>query len=236
MVNSLKRSISKSEKRKIKHAKVKKTILLAFKEIIDEFGAENVTMNILAERTALSRATLYNYFESKEDLFIKLGIEAYDILTKKFEKATVKSKSGIENVEALGYAFIDFHTKQFFYRKALDYAGESYKKINIQIERLNSEKDQLKMERLKKILQNFEMHEMQFVKIWTFTIQQAIDDQTIRQDLSAPILAMTIGTLMTGLLDELLNRSSLMPNFAQASQNIIEIVMDFIKKGLKYEK
>ena len=224
--------MDKERKREIKQARIKKSILIALQELIKEIGYDKMTMDLLAEKVALSRATLYNYFESKEDLFIQMGMEAYAILEKMFQDAIDPSKSGIDQIQAIGYAFIDFHTNQFFYRKALDYAEECQIRIQKQIIQNKKKLGEKKIEKFSEILKNFEIQKNKFVKIWVSTIQNAIDNKSIRQDIPATTLAMTIGTLMSGLLDELLNRANALNTFALSQQVIIDNVMDFIRKGL----
>ncbi len=53
----------------------RRTILAAATEVFHEHGFAGASMNAVSERAGGSKATLYRYFASKEDLFVSLMLE-----------------------------------------------------------------------------------------------------------------------------------------------------------------
>ena len=53
----------------------RQTILLAATEVFREMGFQNASMNEIAARLGGSKATLYNYFPSKEAIFVEVAQE-----------------------------------------------------------------------------------------------------------------------------------------------------------------
>lgn len=82
-------------------------------------GFENATMDDVAEEAELSKATLYLYFKSKEDLHFAICIRALLILLEMFKKAVSDSKSAFENLLSIGKAYVEFAQKHINYFKAI---------------------------------------------------------------------------------------------------------------------
>ena len=69
--------------------------------------------------------------------------------------------------------------------------------------------------------------------MWIFAVQCGIDDKTIRQDLSAPFIAMTLGIISTGMMDELLNNIPWLKSRKITPNEIIDLTFQLLKIGLK---
>ena len=54
----------------------RRKILTAAAEVFQGHGFTGASVNAVAERAGGSKATLYRYFKSKEDLFVTLMLEA----------------------------------------------------------------------------------------------------------------------------------------------------------------
>ena len=55
----------------------RRAILAAAQDAFDARGCEATTMDEIAEKAALAKGTLYNYFHSKEDLFLGVFVSAF---------------------------------------------------------------------------------------------------------------------------------------------------------------
>lgn len=82
-------------------------------------GFENATMDDVAEQAELSKATLYLYFKSKEDLHFAICTRALLILNEMFKKAVTESKSAFENLLEIGNTYVEFAHKYTNYFKAM---------------------------------------------------------------------------------------------------------------------
>lgn len=73
-----------------------------------ESGWDAVTMDQVARQARLSRALLYVYFRDKSDLHFALVERALEELRRRFEAAREGRAHGIDEVEAIGRAFLAF--------------------------------------------------------------------------------------------------------------------------------
>jgi TetR/AcrR family transcriptional regulator len=96
-------------------------IINAAEEILFAKGYDNATMEDVAEEAELSKATLYLYFKSKEDLHFAICARALQILMRMFQKAASKNKSAFENLVEVGKAYVKFAQKHPDYFKTITY-------------------------------------------------------------------------------------------------------------------
>ena len=57
------------------------TIAQAAKEVIAESGYQRATLEEIAQRAGMSKATIYIYYKNKDDLFLQVVEELYDAVT-----------------------------------------------------------------------------------------------------------------------------------------------------------
>jgi len=93
----------------------------AAKKIIREKGVEGLTMNQVAELTELNKATLYSYFDNKDDLIDAIVYDGLVLLEKRLEESDRKSASGLEEVMNLTRETLDFYRKYPAYFYALNH-------------------------------------------------------------------------------------------------------------------
>lgn len=94
-------------------------IIDAAERILFTKGYDNSTMEDVAEEAELSKATLYLYFKSKEDLHFAICARALQILMKMFQKAVSKDKSAFENLLEVGKTYVKFAQKHTSYFKSI---------------------------------------------------------------------------------------------------------------------
>lgn len=97
-----------SERRQEERDRRRAEIVDAAESLYAEVGWDAVTMDQVARRARLSRALLYVYFRDKADLHFALVERALDALHEQFETARGDKARGIEQVEAIGRAYMDF--------------------------------------------------------------------------------------------------------------------------------
>jgi AcrR family transcriptional regulator len=71
-------------------------------------GWDAVTMEQVAKAARLSRALLYVYFRDKEELLFAIGERAMQLLKRRFEDAIARHPLGIDQVEAIGRAYMAY--------------------------------------------------------------------------------------------------------------------------------
>src|SRR4051812_28915308 len=73
-----------------------------------EVGLDALTMDDVARRARLSRALLYVYFQDRSDLMFGLTERAMGMLHTRFIEAAERHRTGLEQVSAMGRAYVAF--------------------------------------------------------------------------------------------------------------------------------
>ena len=75
-------------------------LLAAAVEIAMEEGSSSVTMSAVAARAGLSRSSLYEYFDSREDLIADLVLDELDLWAASLNEQVSATATALEHVEA----------------------------------------------------------------------------------------------------------------------------------------
>jgi TetR/AcrR family transcriptional regulator len=97
-----------TERRQEERDRRRAEILDAAEAVYAEVGWDAVTMDQVARRARLSRALVYVYFKDKADLHLALVERALDALRERFSSAREDKARGIDEVEAIGQAYLAF--------------------------------------------------------------------------------------------------------------------------------
>ena len=83
-------------------------IVDAAERLYAEIGWDAVTMERVAKKARLSRALIYVYFQDKNDLLLAIAERALADLRERFVAAAGVQKSGLDKVQAIGRAYVQF--------------------------------------------------------------------------------------------------------------------------------
>mgnify|MGYP000927477642 CR=1 FL=1 len=83
-------------------------IIDAAEQVFGEVGFDAATMLQIARRARLSRALVYIYFRDKAELQFAIAERAGQHLTQRFEEAVARNRSGLDQIEAIGRAYLAF--------------------------------------------------------------------------------------------------------------------------------
>ena len=97
-----------TERRQEERDRRRAEIVDAAEALYAEVGWDAVTMDQVARRARLSRALVYVYFRDKTDLLFALVERSLDTLRARFEAARAGKARGIDQVEAIGRAYVAF--------------------------------------------------------------------------------------------------------------------------------
>ena len=109
------------ERREREKEQRRNDIIDAAERIFFSKGRVLATMDDVAEEAELSKGTLYLYFKNKEELYLAINLRGLKILTNLFEEALTRHKTGIEKIEAIGQAYLQFYREYPDYFNALLY-------------------------------------------------------------------------------------------------------------------
>jgi len=96
-------------------------ILRATKKLIGENGVDGMSMNQVAERTELNKATLYSYFKNKADLIDAVVYDGLILLEKTFAESDRGDAPGLTKVLDLTKATFAFYRQYPDYFHALNH-------------------------------------------------------------------------------------------------------------------
>ncbi len=83
-------------------------IVDAAERLYAEKGWDSVTMDQVAKAARLSRALLYVYFRDRDELQFAIGERALKVLHERFAGAVSRHARGLDQVEAIGRAYMAF--------------------------------------------------------------------------------------------------------------------------------
>jgi len=84
-------------------------------------GYDNVSMSGIAKKVGLGKATLYIYFDGKEELFFAVVLRGVKILNKIIKEKVEKEDTGLEKLVAFKKAYSEFIKAFSDYFKAYNY-------------------------------------------------------------------------------------------------------------------
>lgn len=83
-------------------------IISKAEELFCRYGAEKVSMDVLAKESEYTKRTIYRYFTCKEDLIFAVALKGYKQLLKMIKIKSRNGKTGLEKIRSAYYAYYDF--------------------------------------------------------------------------------------------------------------------------------
>ena len=103
-----------AERREEEKERRRVEIIEAAEALYAEKGWDTVTMDAVARSARLSRALIYVYFRDKEDLLLAIAERALDALRQRIAQATARHVLAIDQIEAMGRAYVLFQQEAPF--------------------------------------------------------------------------------------------------------------------------
>ncbi|MFW9970753.1 MAG: TetR/AcrR family transcriptional regulator [Candidatus Odinarchaeota archaeon] len=216
----------RSEKlsRKERETQLRKQIILevAEKKFLSK-GYEETTMDEVASESEFSKGTVYKYFVSKDELYVAIGIKAYELIIEYTREFTDKEKPGIKQLMAVGYAYYEFSKDYPNYATVFHDIGIKlpdiiYKPKN---ELSNTEKEYLDLSNKYRDL---------FVNVLT----EAVKNKAIREDTSPFMIGYVLSTITRGLIEDLMHsKDRIKKVFNLEPDDVINFTFELIADGLK---
>jgi len=118
---------------------IQERILEAALHIIIQEGFPALTMRRIASRIGMTAPNIYNYYTSKDELYISLVIKGFEMLHRELMSVYDAHENPVERGEALARAYIDFGMKHSSYYDIMftyptpkydDYVGTPLEKLS----------------------------------------------------------------------------------------------------------
>ena len=223
MKSKLDTTLEKPSRKERRKEMTRDLILNAAETIFSQKGLSEATMDQIADQAALSKGSLYNYFTSKDDLEIALAARSYEKLTALFSDAIDPQISGLEQFGRSGWAFYQFDQDYPIYSQILHTVNVSPTVITQSVVQESPNYADL----ITKI--------QQFITVWTGAVQRGLDDGSIHSTLDAMSLAIIVSMITSGMIDQIGRRELLLGQLQMDGKSILQIVFDWIYKGLREE-
>lgn len=104
-----------AERRQEEKERRRAEILDAAEAVAGTVGWDAMTMDEVARKARLSRALVYVYFKDKTDLMFGVGERALEALRQSFAEAVSRHDSGLEQITAIGHAYIGYSRERAVY-------------------------------------------------------------------------------------------------------------------------
>jgi AcrR family transcriptional regulator len=105
------------ERRQREKEQRREEIIEAATAVFTKKGLDDATMDEIAAKAELSKATLYLYFKNKEELFLAVLLIIMDVFCQIIESSQKEENSAVENIRALGKAYFEFYQQHPAYFK-----------------------------------------------------------------------------------------------------------------------
>jgi AcrR family transcriptional regulator len=104
-----------AERRQEEKERRRAEILDATEAVLASVGWDAMTMEQVARKARLSRALVYVYFKDKTDLMFGIGERSLASLRQRFVDAVAQHERGLDQLAAIGHAYIAFSREQPVY-------------------------------------------------------------------------------------------------------------------------
>jgi AcrR family transcriptional regulator len=206
------------ERRKREIQSRKDEILNAAEYLFQKQGYENTTMDEIAKEAELSKGTLYLYYKTKEELYLRICVKALKIMFELFKDASSDGSTGLGKVQLVGQAYIKFAVEfPYYYDSQLHFESRKFENIaNYQISQEHIE-----------ITTKINM-------IVFNAVEEGINDGSIRSDLQPEMTGLMLWAFSNGFIKFVIkNEDEFKDYFSSGREHVIKSFFDLLLNGLK---
>jgi len=118
---------------------IKNKILEKALDIICREGLDALTMRRLAKQTGMTAPNLYNYYSSKDEIYIAIVIKGFGILSERLNDAAASTQCPVDKAKACMLAYMEFGFEYSAYYEIMftrgtpkydDYVGTPYEELS----------------------------------------------------------------------------------------------------------
>ncbi len=195
-------------------------IMAAAKRLILKHGVEGMSMNQLAGSTELNKATLYLYFQDKDDLIDAIVHEGLVLLEKEHQQADRHARSGLEKVLHLARSTFAFYRHQPVYFYALNH--QERRSVNQRLESPFAAKGN-------------EVASTVFARIGD-AVRQGIAEGTIRGDIDVNLFLVLLYAHVYGVMHTIYAKEDIYKDVfsldpANIESSALEVMEFYLKPG-----
>lgn len=179
-------------------------------------------MDEIANQSEYSKGTLYKYFKSKDELYLAIGIKAYDLILDYTKKFTSNELPGLKQLIAIGYAYYEF-TKEYPAYSSI------FHDIAVKVPDVSIKPKESLSQIERDYLRSTERYQEIFIKI----LGEAIKIKAIRRDKNPNLIGYLLSTITSGIINDLLQNSEMVKRRGLDFDEIIDFTFEILTDGLK---
>ena len=216
---------------------MRKIIIRAAQEAFTTQPYDSVNMDDIADKALLSRATLYNYFDTKDTLYFEIGIENYKQMQQILPRIYEIESTGLDKVMKLStYVFQNIMRNSINYdiiRRFMEINNQAEHPIEETYDILSPEElDNIDATNETVILRYFHAV-MKYLKIWENIIEIGQKDGTIRSDLPPRHLTQIIQIFITGVIDQIVLQRNALKYIELPRETVEKVLIETLRKTLE---
>jgi AcrR family transcriptional regulator len=225
------RPTSKISRRERKMLRRRQEILDAARTLFKAKSYDDVTMDDIAEEADLSRATLYNHFDSKENIYLQIGIQYLVNLRERQMKFITSTTSGLDQTITLSEDFLKELFKDQIIREIWRrFQSTLDKEFITSDDTMNKTKFPKDMELLSDVIYARFYGELeQLEKIGRDAIMRGFEDGSIQKKKDADTLVHFLYMILLGIVDSVNSSRTLLKSMNLKVEDIIELTVDLLR-------
>ncbi len=201
------------ERKKRDFEKRKQLILKTARELFSQKGFSNVTVEDIAEQIEYSKGTIYNHFESKEEICGHLLLEHLSLLLNFLKESAKNAGNAMDGIHKCMEIYIDFYRHNHEYFQLLFF-------FDIFSNHYRIPKELLKKIQAQKLACLSELRQL---------LKWGSEDKEIDSDFSSKNIALVMWGMANGII-HLAESKQVKP---AELERLIDVAFEIVKKGLK---
>lgn len=219
-------SKSPSMKRREREKMQRKNEILSYaKKLFAHNGYDATSMEEIATKTGFTKATIYNYFPNKDNLFLEVSSMAFknfnDILTKIDEK----------NSSKVTFDTFRLCIEEYIWNFPEDvFIIDSPKLRPLLINIMNKEKGKQELTEGEKI---FRFQQFNSYKILTKFVDNIFNNLNLSDEINPEIITNILNQIASSLMVELVRREQLINQSREETSEVLRVFFRIFAQGLK---
>jgi len=235
MTSHPRKTAARTTRRERKAQRSRQRILDAARELFESRPYDDVKMDDISERVDLSRATLYNYFGSKEAIYFGIGIQGLRQMHERQRFAISGDETGLEQIltlseDALRYLFEQPIIHEII-RQYLVANAQAETPSHVIISRIAAGEEV--GDAYSMILASFLGEMREFEETWVEVIETGYDDGSIRHELNPEQLTHFLFMVILGMIDRVNLEGIMLRRLELSNERIISLTVQLIRRSLE---
>jgi AcrR family transcriptional regulator len=234
-----------SEYRDEYRKKMRQTLLKAALEVFIEnsqkgFKYDNVKAEEIADRAGVSRATIYNYFKSREEIYAEIGNQGLREIIETYQTQAIPDASGLDQILKLCEVELRTIMERPFYQEIWRHfliADKEKEAKKCSDEALNEKEAEVKIAKpCDEEFPKFSVKTANYIENVQTAISKGLEDGSINSELNIEQITQFLWMILSGIFDQFNLRKQFLPNMGLPVERIIQLTIGLIRNLLEGEK